>query len=232
VGLGLAMVNLGDIAYQTVAGATSTATHGTGGREGRPGRRHRRHAHRHRRRIGVQCSATEEPEVFPCARVGVGAIGAVSQVTLQVAPAFNLRAIEEPMKLDDVLANLDEHVDGNDHFEFFWVPHTRWALTKRNNTTSDPVGGRSRVREFRTSGSSRTSRSGRGEGGQPARGVDPKLARMAPGTGKVEYVNRSYKVFASPRHVRFTEMEYAIAREALPRRSGDLSAWLTRRAST
>ena len=29
---GLAMPNLGDIAYQTIAGATSTATHGTGAR--------------------------------------------------------------------------------------------------------------------------------------------------------------------------------------------------------
>ena len=34
------------------------------------------------------------------------------------------------MRVDDVLADLDAHVDGNDHFEFFWVPHTGWALTK------------------------------------------------------------------------------------------------------
>jgi L-gulonolactone oxidase len=164
----------------------------------------------------VQCSATEEPEVFHAARVGVGAIGAVTQVTLQVAPAFNLRALEEPMRLDDVLGNLDELVGTNEHFEFFWVPHTRWALTKRNNATPDPVGGRSRIRELRDKWLFENLAFGAAvKAGNLHEAWVPKLARMAPGAGKVEYVNRSYKVFASPRHVRFTEMEYAISREAL-----------------
>jgi L-gulono-1,4-lactone dehydrogenase len=213
--LGLAMVNLGDIAYQTVAGAISTSTHGNRRHQGRPGRRRARPPHRHGDGSVVACSASEEPEVFHAARVGVGALGAVSQVTLQVDPAFHLRAVEEPMRLADVLADLDDHVDGNEHFEFFWVPHTGWALTKRNNRTTDPVGGRSRWREVRDKVLFENVAFGAAvKVGNLRPAWIPKLARLAPGAGRVEYVQRSYKVFASPRHVRFLEMEYAIGREA------------------
>jgi L-gulonolactone oxidase len=132
-----------------------------------------------------------------------------------VAPAFNLRAVEQPMKLDEVLADLDEHVESNDHFEFFWVPHTRWALTKRNNVTTDPVGGRSRWREIRDKWLFENLAFGAAvKAGNVRPSWIPKLATLAPGAGKVEYVERSFKVFASPRHVKFTEMEYAIPREA------------------
>jgi L-gulonolactone oxidase len=213
--LGLAMVNLGDIAYQTIAGATSTATHGTGATKG--GLADAVLGLRIVTGDGsvVQCSADEEPEVFHAARVGVGALGAVSQVTLQVAPAFNLRAEEEPMRLKDVLADLDHHVDANEHFEFFWVPHTGWALTKRNNRTTEAVGGRSRLREIRDKWLFENLAFGAAvKAGNLHEDWIPKLARMAPGAGKVSYVQRSYRVFASPRHVRFTEMEYAIPREA------------------
>lgn len=213
--LGMAMVNLGDIAYQTIAGAISTSTHGTGATKG--GLADAVLGLRIVTGDGsvVACSATESPEIFHAARVGVGALGAVSQVTLQVAPAFNLRAVEEPMRLKDVLADLDEHVDGNEHFEFFWVPHTGWALTKRNNATTDPVGGRSRWREVRDKWLFENLAFGAAvKAGNLHEAWIPKLAKMAPGAGKVTYVNRSYKVFASPRHVRFTEMEYAISREA------------------
>jgi L-gulonolactone oxidase len=136
-------------------------------------------------------------------------------VTLQVVPAFHLHAVEEPLRLKEVLADLDEHVDGNEHFEFFWVPHTGWALTKRNNTTSQPVGGRSRWREVRDKWLFENLAFGAAvKAGNLHEAWIPKLARMAPGAGRVDYVQRSYKVFASPRHVKFTEMEYAVPREA------------------
>jgi L-gulonolactone oxidase len=132
---GLALANLGDIGYQTVAGAISTGTHGTGAKLGGLATDV----------VGLQlvtadgslvsCTVDEEPEIFAAARVGLGALGIISTVTLRCQPAFNLRAVEEPIRLDDVLASIDELVDGNEHFEFFWVPHTGWALTKRNNRT-------------------------------------------------------------------------------------------------
>src|SRR5262245_45835077 len=87
---GLAMPNLGDIAYQTVAGATSTSTHGTG--RSLTGLAAQIGAMRLILADGsaVDCSPTEEAELFHCARVGLGALGIVSTVTLDVVPAFNL----------------------------------------------------------------------------------------------------------------------------------------------
>ena len=136
---GLAMQNLGDIAYQTIAGAISTSTHGTGAKF--TGIANQVVALRIVLADAsvVECSPETEAEVFHCARVGLGALGLISTVTIQLVPAFNLSVIEEPMRVDDVLTNLNHHAETNDHFEFFWVPHTGWALTKRNNRTLEPA---------------------------------------------------------------------------------------------
>ncbi len=219
---GLALPNLGDIAYQSIAGAISTATHGTG------------------RALGnlatfvvalrlvladgsvVECSAEREPELFRAARVGLGALGIISTVTLQCVPAFQLHAVEMPMRLDAVLETLDTHVDENNHFEFFWFPETDWAFTKRNNRTARPPAPRGRFVELRDDilwanlalgALCRLSRL------RPA--WIPRFWRAVPEPRRVEYVDRSDRVFTSPRLVHFLEMEYAIPRayatEALQR---------------
>src|SRR5688500_1806577 len=105
--LGLALENMGDIAYQSIAGATATATHGTGWHFGNISSRI----------VGmrliagdgsvVECSDDENPDVLAAARVGVGALGIVSAVTLEAVPAFRLHAIEEPIRVDEVLADFD-----------------------------------------------------------------------------------------------------------------------------
>src|SRR5690606_11913999 len=76
-------------------------------------------------------------ELFGAARVGLGALGIVTEVTLQCVPAFLLLAREKPMALSAVLGDLDAMVDDNDHFEFYFFPHTDKALTKRNNRVPD-----------------------------------------------------------------------------------------------
>jgi L-gulonolactone oxidase len=213
--LGLAMPNLGDIAYQSIAGATSTATHGTGAKLG--GLATQIAGMRIVAGDGsvIECSETQEPEVFHAARVGVGALGIVSKVTLQCVPAFNLRAVEMPERVDKLLASLDEHVQGNDHFEFFWVPHTGWALTKWNNRTDEPEAPRGRWQEFYNDILMQNVAFGAlNRVGRLRPSLIPQLSRMIPSSGRVEYVDRSYRVFASPRMVRFYEMEYAIPAEA------------------
>jgi L-gulono-1,4-lactone dehydrogenase len=212
---GLAMPNLGDIAYQTVAGATSTSTHGTGrlltGLAGQIAAMRLILADG----TAVDCSPKEEPELFHCARVGLGALGLVSTITLDVVPAFNLSVVEEPRRVDEILADLDAHVDGNDHFEFFWVPHTGWALTKSNNRTTEPLAARGRVAEWwndlflQNYAFGTLCRIGR----RRPQWI-PRLAKALPAAGRITYVDQSYRVFASPRLVRFYEMEYAIPRAA------------------
>lgn len=216
-GLGLAMPNLGDIAYQTVAGAVSTSTHGTGARL--PG-------------LAAQvvgftlvdgkgqvhdCSAEHNAEIFNLARVSLGALGVITQYRLQVTDAFRLRAVEQAMPLDAVLDRIDELVDNNDHFEFFWLPHTPWALTKRNNRTEDPLQPLPTVKGW----IDKTFMENYAFGalchlGRLRPSLIPRLATALPSSGRREYVEDSYKIFASPRLVRFYEMEHAIARADLP----------------
>jgi FAD-linked oxidoreductase len=207
---GLALPNLGDIAYQTISGAISTATHGTGVRLGGLATQVVS-----MELVAADGSVVSDDETMAVGRVGLGALGIVSTVTLQCVPAFRLHAVEEAMRFSSLLERLDEHVDGHDHFELFYVPHTDWALTKRNNRTDQPVGGMSRWRFLRDKvllenvAFGAVCRLGRR---RPA--WIPRLNTALPSSGRVEYVRPSHEVFASPRWVRFTEMEYSVPREA------------------
>ena len=136
---GLALANLGDIAYQTVAGAISTSTHGTGkaltGLAGQVVAMTLVNGHGEI----IECSESSNADILDVGRVSVGALGVISEYTLQAVPSFRLRALEQPMRLDDVLESAHELAAAHDHFEFFWIPHTKWALTKRNNRTDDEL---------------------------------------------------------------------------------------------
>jgi L-gulonolactone oxidase len=212
---GLSLPNAGDIAYQSISGAVSTSTHGTGLKFG--GLATQIAGLRLITGTGevIDCSPESEPQIFNAARVGLGALGVISTITLQCVPAFQLRAQEGPMRVDQVLEDMDRHIAENEHFEFFWVPHTGWALTKRNNRTDDPPTGRGRWTEFKDDivmGNyvfGALCRLGR----LRPRSI-PRIMRLLPGSGPIEYVDRSYRVFASPRLVRFYEMEYEIPIEA------------------
>jgi FAD-linked oxidoreductase len=214
---GLAMENMGDIAYQSIAGATATATHGTGWHFGNLSSRI----------VGLRlitgdgsildANPQENPDVLDVARVGVGALGVVSTVTFQAVPAFRLHAIEEPMRVDEILADFDGYMSSADHVEFYWVPHTGWALTKRNRRTDEPAQPRGRAKEFINDelltnvAFGALCRVGRW---RPS--LIPRLAKILPSTGSSEFTDRSDHVFTSPRRVHFYEMEYGIPREAIP----------------
>jgi L-gulono-1,4-lactone dehydrogenase len=212
---GLALPNLGDIQYQTLAGAISTGTHGTGIRY--HGIASQVAAMRLVAGDGsiVECSPDQEPDVFRAARVGLGALGVLSTVTLRCVPSFTLRAVEEPMRLEELLERLDELVNENDHFEFYYVPHTSWCLTKRNNRIEGEAAARPRWREFfddvliQNIAFEAICRVGR-----IAPGAIPRLAKVVAGSGRTDYSDASHRVFTSPRTVRFNEMEYSIPREA------------------
>ena len=213
---GLALPNLGDIAYQTVAGSISTSTHGTGvtltGLAGQV----RGFTLVNGEGEVLECNGEQNSDIFDLGRVSVGALGVITDYTLQAVPAFRLHAIEKALPLDVVLERIDEFVDSNDHFEFFWLPHTPWALTKRNNRTEEPLQPLPKVRGW----IEKTFMENVAFGalchlGKLRPALIPRLATALPSSGKREYVNDSYKIFASPRIVRFYEMETAIPRAHL-----------------
>jgi L-gulono-1,4-lactone dehydrogenase len=212
--LGLALPNLGDIDAQTISGAVSTGTHGTGARLGALATFIEAMEVVTGDGVVLRCSRNEEPELFAAARVGLGALGVISTVTLRCRPAFTLHAVNEPKRFDDVLADLDRHVEGNDHFEFNWFPHTDWVQAKQNNRVDDPPVPRTRAKEWydevflENVALSAAWRIGRRF---PSR--IPDISRLATRLiGRVESTEPSHKVFTTPRFVRFYEMEYGIPR--------------------
>lgn len=213
---GLAMPNLGDVTYQTVAGALSTSTHGTG--QNRTGLAAQVIGFRLIDASGsvLQCSHQENAEVFHVGRVGLGALGILSTISLRVIPAFQLLAIEEPIRVSNVLANIEQLVDSNEFFEFYWIPHTGWALTKRNNHCDLPSDPPRRFAHWWNKVVMENIAFGAlCHVGRIRPTLIPRLAKVLPSSGRVEYVNASYKIFASKRLVRFYEMEYSINRESV-----------------
>src|ERR1700761_1219846 len=131
--LGLALANLGDIDVQTVAGAVSTGTHGTGARLGGLATQIEGLEMVLADGSVVTCSELEWPDLFAAARVGLGALGILTEVTLRCVPSFVLAATEGPEPVDAVITRFGELAAAHDHFEFYWIPYGRNALVKQNN---------------------------------------------------------------------------------------------------
>jgi len=230
--LGLSMTNLGDIDVQTISGAISTGTHGTGVRYGGLATQVRGLELVLADGSLLHCDQDENPEVFAAARLGLGALGVLASVTLQCEPAFALAAAEAPASLDEVLEDLDESVAGNDHFEFYWFPHTRRVLTKRNNrvlpgTELRPVGRFRHWLDDEFLSNTLYERINRLTARRPA--LIPRVNSLASRLlGARDYIDRSHRVFASVRTVRFREMEYALPRPAVPGVLAEIERYLAR----
>jgi len=129
-------------------------------------------------------------------------------------PAFNLHAWEGPIRIDEVSERFDELADGNDHFEFFWMPHARWVIAKRNNRVDGPERRRSAGREWFDDMLMQNHLFwlvGRAQVHRP--GWVRAINRAIPKPGVIDYVDRSDRVFTTPRKVRFYEMEYGFPRQ-------------------
>jgi len=211
---GLAMPNLGDIDQQSISGAISTGTHGTGARFG-----------------GIATQVTgatlvtadgellvvdeeHDPDLLPAVALGLGALGILVEVTLQCVPAFLLHAVELAEDLGGVLDSLDGRVAASDHFEFYWFPHTDQAMTKTNTRLPESAVRRPLPRAGKWVDDVLV--------GGLAHQAACSLARTVPATagpinrlsanvwGSREFTDVSHRVFATQRSVRFREMEYAL----------------------
>jgi L-gulonolactone oxidase len=224
--LGLAMENLGDIDRQTIAGSISTGTHGTGARL---------------RNISSQVAGIElvladggireidgDGHLLRAARVGIGALGAISAVTLRCVPAFTLDRVDSPHPREEVLDSFDERADAHDHFELFTFPYADSALVLERNRTDAAPRPRGRAAEFLNDvvlenwALDAISAAGRAF----PRAI-PRLSRVAArlATGS-RAIDRSDRVFANERRVRFTEMEYGVPRENGPEAVRRVIEWV------
>jgi L-gulono-1,4-lactone dehydrogenase len=230
---GLAMPNMGDIDRQTIAGATATGTHGTG--LGFGGLATQIVAAKLVTGTGelIRVSEAERSELLPAVRLGLGALGVLVEVTLQLVPRFVLHAVEEREPLEQVLDGWLDRVHSADHFDLYWFPHTATALSKTNtrlpgDAPRTPLGRPSRWvdDELLANGAYRAICAL----GRIAPGTTPFLARQVDRfTGGRDFTDFSPAVFTTNRAVRFREMEYAVPLEAVPDAFREVRALIERR---
>jgi L-gulonolactone oxidase len=226
--LGLAMENLGDIDRQTIAGAISTGTHGTGSRL---------------RNISAQVEGMElvladgtvrhlnagtDPELLRAARVGVGALGAVAAVTLRCVPAFDLLRVDSPHPREEVLDSFEERARAHEHFELFTFPYSDLALVLERNRQQGPPRPRGRAAAFLNDVVLENwALELLAATGKAIPRATPTLSRLAArlaSGGRTS--DRSDRVFANERRVRFTEMEYGVPRENGPEAVRRVIEWV------
>ena len=215
---GLAMANLGDIDRQSIAGAVSTATHGTGAGLGNIATTI----------VGLElvtgdgsirrADEATDPDLLRVARVGLGALGILTEVTLRCVPAFNLHAVESIEPLADVLADFHEVMHSTDHVEFYWFPGGRRVQLKRNTRTDAPAAPQSKTAYIRDKWIGENLAFGTVcRIGRRFPSAAPKIAKLITSSASErDLVDRSDRVFCSPRKVRFLEMEYGIPLDAVP----------------
>jgi FAD/FMN-containing dehydrogenase len=204
---GFALENMGDVDVQSIAGATATATHGTGARY--------RNLSANIESLDmvladgsqIKVSETNDPDPWRAARVSLGALGVVTAMTIKALPAFTLRGVDATAPLNEIFANLDDLVTSNEHFEFYAFPYSPLAMTRTNNRVDEEPRPRSRlsawIRDILLLNHmfGLVCRTGR-----RFPSAIPRLNRMtARLSGGSERVDRSYCIFASPRLVLFTE---------------------------
>ncbi len=225
--LGLAQENLGDIDKQTIAGAISTATHGTGEKL---------------RNLAAQVEGLElvladgsvrelgtvDGDLLRAARVSIGALGAISAVTLRCVPAFTLRRVDAPHPREEVLDSFEEHAAAHEHFELFTFPYADSALVLERNRTEEPPRPRGKVATYLNDVVLENwALEAISAAGKVVPAAIPRLSRLAARLASGGAVtDRSDRIFANERRVRFTEMEYGVPREHGPEAVRRVIEWV------
>ncbi|WP_193613828.1 D-arabinono-1,4-lactone oxidase [Nocardioides lijunqiniae] len=217
--LGLSLHNMGDIAEQTLAGAISTGTHGTGGVA----------AGLAAQVVGLElvtgtgevlrATESENADVLEVARVGLGALGVLTRLTFRVEPLFLLEATEEPMGWDEALSSFDQMTAESHHVDMYWFPHTDRLLTKRNDRLDADLSEASplpRLRAWLDDDllSNRAFGALTAAANLAPRVIPPMNRVNARVLGARTYSDVAHRVFVADRDVVFREMEYAVPREA------------------
>jgi L-gulono-1,4-lactone dehydrogenase len=216
--MGLSLHNMGDIAEQTLAGAISTGTHGTGGTA----------AGLAAQVVGLElvtgtgelitATAEENPDVLAVARVGLGALGVVTSITFRVEPLFVLEAVEEPFGWEEGLAAYDELTSRADHVDMYWFPHTDRLQIKQNFRRGTDL---SVARPLSRTQVALDDRFLQNTAFGAATSVLNRVPSAIPAFNRVgarllshrTYSDVAHRVFIAERDVVFREMEYAVPRE-------------------
>ena len=212
-GYGLALENMGDVDAQSIAGATATGTHGSG-----VGLKNLSAAIEAVQLVAGDGTVHEIDggDALLAARVSVGALGVITEITLRCVPAYVMRGVDAPAPFEEVLERLDELADGARHFEFYAFPHSDTVLTRTNEVVTAPARPPGPLKRWAEDVllNNHALRLGCEVAKRRPEWI-PTISRTITETlGERVRIDRSDRIFVSPRYVRFTEMEQAFPREA------------------
>ncbi|PTX53884.1 FAD-linked oxidoreductase [Melghirimyces profundicolus] len=214
---GWSFENLGDINAQSIAGAVSTGTHGTGVRLGCLSEQVESLTLVPADGISIHCSAERNAELFQAARVSLGSLGILTRIQLRVKPLYRLRYESRRLPLGSVMEKLEEHKANNRHFEFYWFPYTNTVQAKFLNPTESPASGKGWWSSFNKLALENGAFWILSEAARLVPRLCPAVSRIsARGVPRFEEIGDSQSLFVTPRLVRFNEMEYGLPAEALP----------------
>jgi FAD/FMN-containing dehydrogenase len=169
----------------------------------------------------VHCTANENAEIFAAGRASLGTLGVMTEIAMNVRPAYKLQEKNFVLPIDELFRELENLVARNRHFEFFWFPYSEMAVCKSLNESDEEAPEPRSAEQMQARGET---------GGADARvftainevlpyapfllGPAHRLfSSLMPGPGRVRW---SYEIFPSPRTIRFNEMEYALPYEKGP----------------
>ena len=208
---GLAQENMGDIDAQSIAGALSTGTHGTGVNLGTLSTQI--HEITFVNGLGeIQVvSLASNPALFKAAQVSIGTLGIITKVKLNLSQAYKIECETAKMTLDECMARLPELKLENRNFEFFWFPHTAKVQIKKMNSTDAPAkdpGVVKKIEKLVVENWLFLCLSTLAKWIPSFSRIVARISAWGIGSGKS--VNWSFKIYATPRLVKFQEMEYNV----------------------
>lgn len=204
-----ALINMPDIDEQSLAGALATATHGTGAQ------------------IGclssfitdlqlvsangelIRCNRTTNTDLFNAARVNLGALGVVTDITLANTKPYRLKRETQWLKIEEILESVEQLADSNRNVEFYYIPFSGMGFTDVHNFTDEPI--------------SSTGKLDQNDGAETLKDIrdwlsfSPKVRELVLSSymktiDKEVSVAASWNNYAVERNVRFNEMEYHLPR--------------------
>ncbi len=209
--VGQAMANLPDIDRQTLAGALSTATHGTGLTLNTLS------AYVTALRLVtptghvLELDATKEPSLFPAAQVSLGALGFVTEVRLRNVAPYRLKRQVSIQPTQDALRDFEAQAKAHRHYEMFPLTHSEYASVQVTDVTDEPIHNppvpldQSDLNDDLMRGMTHVPPSAR-------RAIIAAAVAVIPKPEPV--VDASYKILANVRNYRFNEMEYSVPLDA------------------
>jgi FAD-linked oxidoreductase len=208
----MALENMGDIDIQSIAGAFSSSTHGTGLNFGILSNQVLAITLVNGNGDIVRLEKDKNGEEFKAAQVSLGMLGIITRIKLKLLPAYKLNYVSKKATFEHTLENFEKYNNENRNFEFYWFPHTETCQLKFVNPTQQKPSNEMlynfNVLVMENYVFKLLSEIAR------VFSVPKFISKLsAAGVSTVNYTNWSFKVFATKRIVKFQEMEYNVPRE-------------------